>query len=265
MKLINLMCCDLILLVVGSLISCENAEVDTPDPIIVCPSDITLYPKDALLLEVYSTNLKEESDSIFIRKYQYDDREKISRITTFQAGNGVLGDSVRYEEYRYDTPYVTEITTYVRKENDSFEKSSLLRWVYNENGKKEKQEFESLLTSENFTRLFYYEGDRLKRCDLYNRENLVSSVSYEYGEDGRITKETITSEGKPVSYLLYTYEKNAYSFVNTVEYKADEPDKVLGKMEKMYDLNDNLIYASIQKWPVGEPETCYQNRYFYSR
>lgn len=112
---------------------------------------------------------------------------------------------------------------------------------------------------------FYYNEGKTDRCEWYEEGKLTYSILYEYDENGNLAREVTYRDEKPVSYILHTYEKAGENIVKEkmVEYNVGEIDVPQREMEKVYDLQNNLLYFSSRELRLESSRSSYTICYEY--
>lgn len=263
MRLKNLIYYSFALLLLGGSFGCEQDDLpDLTEPVI-CPS--VVYPENARLLRSYYGQ-QDENGNTLLEEYHYGENGKISRVTTPYYENGKLNGTLRYDAYSYDSnDQLTAIVSYSRNKRGNFEKYLLIRYTYTPEGLKESEVHESFPVGMTSLKRFYYNEGKTDRCEWYEEGKLTYSILYEYDENGNLAREVTYRDEKPVSYILHTYEKAGENIVKEkmVEYNVGEIDVPQREMEKVYDLQNNLLYFSSRELRLESSRSSYTICYEY--
>lgn len=239
--------------------SCQKEDDSLENPI---------YPSNAKLKRIlgYSTMDPDKPISI-VEEYEYDEKGRISKVSSPMYQDGVIVGTIRYDLYEYNSQgQLIKIENYNANSNSptGFINLKNYTYTYSNNGKKEKEYIEyPQIGSFSYT-LYKYDKGILSRIEKYGRDSddLENYVVNEYDKLGNLVKETAyRADNQPYSYTQHSYEKglNIQSDIFGGEGMKIHAREIF----KTYDENNNLIIKESNELLSYSSSLSYVLRYEY--
>jgi len=248
----------LFLLTVLLFSSCDNNEIDNSSSIHDFRVQDVSYEKGSKLKLISNSY----GGEIWYAQseYEYDNLERISKVSHPMYDNGSIIGVFGYEAYVYNTKnQLVEIEFYNNNINWGFVNLRSEKYSYDNDGNIIKK------TSREDSNIYYYDKNRLTREDIYNYGVFIKYTEYEYDKQGNLVKESTysTQDDTPLNFSIHTYrdglnvETEVFVFYNVIG-KTN-----LRKIRRFYDINDNLIYLESQELSVLSSMMSYTLKYEY--
>lgn len=210
-----------------------------------CQKD-SFWQNDAKLKQILLyASLESETPVCIAEEYTYDDKGRISKVSTpWYEGTEIVG-TIKYDVYKYNAQ-----SQLIRIENfhaNINEPSGFLHlkdyvYTYSDHGKKIKESIEYAPNNPAEYSLYTYTGDKLTKIELYDQSNNLESYTiYEYDNTGQFLLKEIsyTKDNLAYSNTRHTY-KNGRN-VKSIVYNGDDTTEVVREIIRTYDINNHLI------------------------
>ncbi|MCA1758143.1 MAG: hypothetical protein LC658_00090 [Bacteroidales bacterium] len=217
-----------VILILNSSCQKENDFIENPT-----------FPNNAKLKRVWLYPTIESKEAISIDKeYEYDEKERISRINSPMYENGEITGLFSYDLYNYNSiGQLIKIENYHANTNSPTGFINLKNYVYSysDDGKIEKIEVSNEYS------LYKYDNNKLSRIEKYgSTDELERYTKYEYDNSGNLVKETFYSaDNQPYSYTKHSYE-NGINIQSDV-FGGEDMKTHVREIFNTYDENNNLI------------------------
>lgn len=213
---------------------------------------------------LYSSLNADEPMSI-VREYEYDEKNRISKVSSPIYQDGEIVGIIKYDLYEYNSKgQLEKITNFNANINSPTGFINLKNYIYtySNDGKKEKEYIEYPQISSFEYSLYKYSNNRLVKIEKYgNTDELESYVVKEYGNSGNLVKETsFGKDNQQYSYTkhLYTNGLNAQSDVF-----AGKNMEHVREIFRTFDENNNLIILESNELLLYSSMMSYVLKYEY--
>lgn len=204
-----------------------------------------IYQKDAKLKRVllYSSLDSEDPISI-VSEYEYDDENRVSKVSSPMYQEGKIVGTIKYDLYDYNSQgQLMKIESFNANSNSTtgFINLKNYTYTYSDKGIIEKEIIEYPQIGLFEYSLYKYEIDKLTKIEKYdNSDNLQSYIINDYNDSGYLIKETLFGEdNRPISYTQHIY-KNRLNVQSNV-FAGENTKEHVRQIFRTYDENDNLI------------------------
>lgn len=180
-----------------------------------------------------------------VEEYEYDEENKISKVSSPMYQDGEIVGTIKYDLYEYNSQgQLIRIENYNSNSNSPTGYINLKNYTYtySNNGKKEKEYIEYPQIGSFAYTLYKYDNGKLSRIEKYERnsDDLESYVINEYDNSGNLIKETSFSKnGNPILYKQHSYESGLN--VQTDIFGGEDMKEHLSEIINTYNENNNLI------------------------
>ena len=253
--------------------SCEKPEMYDND---------FLYAKGSKLKHIsYVESVKSKETGMIITQYEYDKQGRISKVSQpmYENGtpmfqNGTIVGLFSYSDYVYNSEGLLEKIIYYNSNiNAGF--LNLITYTYSYDNKEKKQkeviEYPQMSQNQVDSTVYIYANNRLIREDKYEdgyfgseswRSELVTSIKYEYDNQGKLVKETNYSgtDNTPIRLSEHSYQNGLN--VKTEIFNINNDQKIR-EIRRYYDRNDNLIYLESEELSMFSSAMSYVTKYEY--
>lgn len=160
-----------------------------------------------LLRVLLFSDIDSETPVCITEEYEYDDDERLSRVSSPMYEDGAIVGTIWYDLYEYNKQgQLTAINNYNANSNapSGFLNLKNSAYTYSDDGKRTREYIEYPQISSFEYYLYNYDQNRLVRVEYYgSTDQLESYVEKEYDENGYLVKES-----------LYTYDNQLLSYTN---------------------------------------------------
>ena len=199
-----------------------------------------------------------------IDEYEYDNQNRISKVSSPMYDNGNIVGTVKYDLYEYNSlGQLITISNFNANTGSPTGYINLMnyRCTYSANGQKEKQLIEyPQINSFEYT-MYSYRDNKLVKAEKYNSKNeLQDNTIYKYNGD-RLVKETWYSSTGSVNRItnhIYTNGLNTKT-----EIFGDSEVEEIREIKKTYDSNYNLIMIESKELAPWSSAISYVMKYEY--
>ena len=185
--------------------------------------------------------------------------------------NGTIIGLFSYSDYIYNSKGQLEKIIYNHSNNNGFLNLTTYTYTYDGNGNKRKEvtEYPHMAQHRVDSTLYFYVNNRLMREATYEdgyfgsapwRSELVSYITYEYDNQGKLVKETKYSgiNNEPVQFSVHSY-RNGLNVKTEVFNKNDR----IREIRRYYDTNNHLIYLESEELSLLSSAMSYVMKYEY--
>jgi len=218
-----------------------------------------------LLRVLLFSDIDSETPICITEEYEYDEEERVSRVSSPMYEDGAVVGTIWYNLYDYNSKgQLNSIMNFNANKNapTGFVNLQNYTYTYSGDGKKIKEYIEYPLINSFEYYLYQYEQNRLVRIEHFgSNDELESYVEKEYDEKGYLVKERI-----------YTYDNQLLSFTNhqytgglntrSDVYAGSEKEHVR-QILKTYDDAFNLIVLESKELSLVSSMMSYVLRYEY--
>jgi len=212
----------------------------------------------------YSSIDSDEPNSI-VEEYEYDEKDRISRVSSPMYQDGVIVGTIKYDLYEYNSEGQLErIMNYNANTNSQTGFINLKNYIYtySNDGKKEKEYIEYPQIGSSEYSLYKYNNNRLTRIEKFdNNDELERTVVNEYDDDGKLIKESsLAGDNQQLSYTQHSYS-NGLNVQSDVYTGKDEEH--IREIFRTYDENNNLIILQSNELSMLSSMMSYVLKYEY--
>ena len=244
------MCC----LLVFVFLSCQKDD-----------SEISSDQANAKLKQVLLFSNIESHDPIsIVEEYEYDDKGKISKISSPMYENGTIVGTIKYDLYEYNSSgqlikifnynaNLNSPTGFINLKNTSF--------IYSTDGKKIKETIEYPLGGITEYSDFEYQNELLSKIKKYSGNKLENYTQFQYDKSDKLIKETFyASDDQCISYTLHSYtgplqtKSNLYTYPGNTHYRS---------INRTFNKNNNIITLESKELSLHSSLMSHVLRYKY--
>lgn len=246
--------CSLIFLMVSS---CEKVND--------LPFNEILEGNGTLLRILLYADIDSEAPMGIVEEYEYDDDDRVSRVSSPRVQDGEVVSDIWYDLYEYNSKgLLISIKNFNANTNapTGFLNLKNISYTYSSDGKKKKEVIEYPQMNSSEYSQYIYDQNRLVRIDHFgSSDQLESYVEKEYDDKGYLVKEsTYTSDNQILSFTLHQYT----SGLNTQSdvYAGSKNDHIR-EILKTYDEDFNLIVLVSNELSPVSSRMSYVLKYEY--
>ncbi len=199
-----------------------------------------------------------------VDEYEYDNLNRISKVSSPLYNNGTIVGTGKFELYRYDAQgKLIEIEGYNANTNSptGFINLTNQKFFYSSIGLKEREiiEYPQINAAENI--LFFYSGNHLSKTERYQANGQMAEYSlFEY-QGSRMVKETsFTPTGELNRITEYKLQKDG----SELEVIYAGPGKIkVREVKRTFDANRNLLMLQSIELAAWSSTMSFVMRYEY--
>ena len=231
------------------------------------PSDLPSYQEAARLKQILLYASAEAEDPIcIVEAYEYDDQERINKVTSPMYEDGEICGTIKYDLYRYNSRgQLEQIQNYHANSNETSGFINLENhlFTYSADGKKEREDIEYPQIDAYEYKLFQYEDERLVRMEFYGNDGQLGyCLRYAYDHSGYLVTETkYGPEDQAWSITRHSYEKGLR--VKSEVFGGKDLKEELREIRRIYDENGNLIYLDSKELSMFSSRSSFFYKYEY--
>ena len=221
---------------------------------------------DGILLRVLLFPDRDSETPIGIaEEYEYDDDERVSRVSSPMYQDGAIVGTIWYDLYEYnELGQLPAIKNYNANSNapSGFLNLKNSTYTYSSDGKKKREsiEYPQISTFEYY--LYKYDPNRLVRVEHYgSSDELESYVEKAYDDRGYLVEESTYAFD---NQLLYRTKYQYSGGLNTqTDVYSGSKNEHIRQILKTYDEENNLIVLESKELSLASSMMSYVLRYEY--
>ena len=200
-----------------------------------------------------------------IEEYEYDEKDRISRVSSPMYQDGVIVGTFKYDLYEYNSEgQLEKIMNYNANSNSQTGFINLKNYIYtySNDGKKEKEYIEYPQIGSSEYSLYKYNNNELTRIEKDgNDDDLESYVVNEYDNEENLIKESsFAGDNRQLSYTQHSYS-NGLNVQSDVYIGEDKEH--FREIFRTYDENNNLIILQSNELSMFSSAMSYVLKYEY--
>lgn len=206
------------------------------------------------------SSAKDITPIAIVDEYEYDDRKRISKVSSPSYHNGNITGTAKYNLYEYNSAgQIERISNFNANINSPTGYINLANYsyTYNQNGLKAKQLIEYPQINGSEHTLYIYDGAKLVKAERYSKQ-LEDYITYEYKENKLVKEVLHSAKGESLTITKHSYTNGLNS--KTEIYRGNEK---IREINKTYDSNYNLIMIESKELTVYSSAISYVMRYEY--
>jgi hypothetical protein len=217
------------------------------------------------------TTITDTVPSRILEQYEYDDLDRISRVSVPKAIDTNLDSSL----YSYDLYEYNSANHLVKKANYNANIYSPTGYVnlrnhlytYSEKGKLTEEYIEYPLIGSSCYLLYFYSKDRLSKVETYamDTDEVESYIEYTHDRCGRVIKEATVFMSDPdfMYYTEHSYQDGLNTRSDVYAGRSASLIDHIREMIKTYDAGNNLIVDEINELQSFSTQASRVLRYEY--
>lgn len=209
------------------------------------------------------SSVDDKSPIAIAEEYEYNNQEKLSKVSSPLYQNGVVAGKAWYNLYEYNqTGQLVRVSNFNANLNTGFLNLRNYVYTYSANGLKEKESVEyPQINSSEYTQYFYEEKKLIKAKKYNNRGILENYTVYKYSGKNLTIETLYSANGEVNTVSNYFYQKGLNT--KTEIYRGNKGTTKLREITKTYDSNGNLTILQSNELSLVSSASSFVLKYEY--